>query len=140
MKKLLTILLFLIAPIAMFGQKTWDNDSIVVTDIVGSDTMIFVRFYSYGDWAITFDYSDFNADDATLSLGHSQDGTGFDKFDDARLPYLLDVTTEGYTDNEGDTRATVTLMDDAYRTIYLGILLTLNSVTDGTLYYKITKE
>jgi len=140
MKRLLTVLLLLIVPIMLFGQKTWENDSIVVTDLTGTDTTVFVRFYSYGDYSIQFEYSDFDADDGTLSLGNSNDGTSFDKFDDSRLPYTLDVTTNAYTDEVGGTRATVTFTDDAYRTIYLGIKLTLNSVTDGTLYYKYARE
>jgi len=140
MKKLLTILLLSLIITASFGQKTWETDTMKVADLTGTDSIGFVRFYSYGDYSIQFEYSDFDADDATLSLGNSNDGTSFDKFDDSRLPYTLDVTTNSYTDEEGDTRATVTFEGYGYRTIYLGIKLTLNSVTDGNLIYKYARE
>ena len=139
MKKVLTILLFLV-PVLLFGQRTWETDSIVVADLTGVDTTVFIRFYSYGDYSIQFEYSNFDADDATLSLGNSNDGTSFDKFDDSRLPYTLDVNTNDYTDEEGNTRATVTFEGDAYRTIYLGIKLTIGSVTERALIYKYAKE
>ena len=141
MKKLLLLLILLmLIPVLTFGQRTYKLDSIVVADLTGTDTTVFVRFFSYGDWSIQFDYSNFDADDATLSLGNSNDGTAFDKLDDSRFPYTLDVTTNSYTDEAGVTRATLSVPDDAFSFIYIGIKLTLNSVTDGTLYYKYAKE
>lgn len=135
MKKLMILLLFLI-PILTFGQRTWETDTLI-TDV---DTTIFVRFYSYGDWGIQFDYSTFDQDDWTLSLGNSQDGTAFDKLDDSRLPYTLDVTTNSYTDETGETRATVTFVGDAWRTIYMGIKIDITSAGTDTLTYKYTQE
>lgn len=135
MKKLMILLLFLI-PILTFGQRTWETDTLI-TDV---DTTIFVRFFSYGDWGIQFDYSTFDQDDWTLSLGNSQDGTAFDKLDDSRLPYTLDVTTNSYTDEAGETRATVTFVGDAWRTIYMGIKIDITSAGTDTLTYKYTQE
>jgi len=140
MRKLMILLLFLIVPILLFGQKTWETDSIVVADLTGVDTTVFVRFYSYGDYSIQFDYSNFDADDATISLGNSNDGTSFDKIDDARVPYTLDVTTNDYVDEAGATRATVTFEGDAWRTIYLGIKLTIGSVTTRSIIYKYARQ
>jgi len=139
MKKLILILLFLI-PVLSFGQRTYKTDSIVVADLTGADTTVFVRFFSYGDWSIQFDYSNFNEDDATLSLGNSNDGTAFDKFDDSRYPYTLDVTTNDYTDEAGVVRATVSVKGYSYSFIYIGIKLTINSVTGRSLIYKYAIE
>ena len=139
MKKLILILLMLV-PVLAFAQRTYETDSIVVADLTGVDTTVFVRFYSYGDYSIQFDYSNFDADDATLSIGNSNDGTSFDKIDDARVPYTLDLTTNDYVDEAGTTRATVTFEGDAWRTIYLGIKLTIGSVTGRSLIYKYARE
>jgi len=141
MKKLLLLLiLILLMLIPVFGQRTYKLDSIVVADLTGTDTTVFVKFFSYGDWGITFEYSNFDDDDATLSIGHSQDGTSFDKIDDSRVPYTLDVTTNEYVDEAGVTRATVTLTGDAWRSRYIGIKLTIGSVTERSLIYKYVKE
>ena len=136
MKKLIIILLFALIATVSFGQRTWKTDSLI-TD---QDTTYFMKFYSYGDWAIQFDYSSFDQDDWTLSLGNSQDGTAFDKLDDSRLPYTLDVTTNSYTDEEGETRATVTFSGDAWRTRYIGIKIVEGTAGNDTLIYKWTKE
>jgi len=135
MKKLILLLLFLI-PLMSWGQRTWKTDSLI-TD---TDTTYFMKFFSYGDWAIQFDYSSYDQDDWTLSLGNSQDGTAFDKLDDSRLPYTLDVTTNSYTDEAGATRATVTFSGTAWRTRYIGIQVDVNSAGTDTLIYKWTKE
>ena len=135
MKKIIIILLMLV-PVLTFGQRTWETDSLI-TD---QDTTYFMKFYSYGDWAIQFYYSSFDQDDWTLSLGNSQDGTAFDKLDDPRLPYTLDVTKNSYTDGEGDTRATVTFSGNAWRTRYIGIKIVEGTAGNDTLIYKWTKE
>lgn len=137
MKKLLIALLFLI-PLLSIGQRTWETDSL----ITAADTTYFMKFFSYGNWAIQFEYTSFDQDDWTLSLGHSQDGASFDKIDDARVPYTLDVTTNSYTDEAGNTRATVTFTGDAWRTRYIGFYLNevTNETETDTLIYKWTKE
>lgn len=135
MKKLLIALLFLI-PIISFGQRTYETGSLI-TD---TDTTIFIKFFSYGDYSITFDYSTYDQDDWTLSLGNSNDGTGFDKLDDSRLPYTLDLTTNSYTDETGETRATVTFVGNAWRSRYLGIQIDITSAGTDTLNYTYVKE
>jgi len=42
MKKLLFLLLFLI-PVLSFGQRTWESDSLVVTDLTGTDLVVGMR-------------------------------------------------------------------------------------------------
>ena len=135
MKKLLFLLLFFI-PLLLQGQRTWETDTL----ITNTDTTIFLRFYSYGDWAIQFDYSSYDQDDWTISLGNSQDGTSFDKLDDARLPYTLNVTSNSYTDETGATRSTVTFEGDAWRTIYMGIKIGTTGAGTDTLALKYTRE
>lgn len=135
MKKFLLLLLFFV-PILTFGQRTWETDTL----ITNVDTTIFVRFYSYGDWSIQFDYSSYDQDDWTLSLGNSNDGTSFDKIDDARVPYTLDVTSNSYTDETGATRCTVTFEGDAWRTIYMGIKIDITTAGTDTLAFKYARE
>jgi len=134
MKKVLFLLLFFV-PILMYGQRRVETGSIITS----VDTTVFiVDFYTEGNWSIAFEYGTLDADDWTISLGHSKDWS-FDKIDDSRVPYTLDVTTNAYTDELGNTRATLTITGEGWRAADLGIKIDVGTANADTIPYKYMK-
>lgn len=134
MKKILLLLMFV--PILVFGQRKIERGSI----ITNVDTTVFITgFRCDNDWSIAFEYGTLDNDDWTLSIGHS-DSWSFDKIDDSRVPYLLDITTNAYTDELGNARATVTFTGNGWRTLDLGIQIDVGTANADTLTYKYIQQ
>ena len=132
MKRILLILLLF--PFITFSQSS-NEVEFDMSEISGTDTVLFFTFYSKTTTGIEFDYSDFDADDATLSPGNTNFGYTFNKVDDSRFPYTLDVTTNEASVN-GTTYATLFITKDTWGSKYAAIKVTKGSVTSGTLTYK----
>jgi len=129
MKKLLLLLMFV--PILIMGQKKMETCSIITS----VDSTIFIEnFFTEGNWSIAFEYITLDANDWTISLGNSKNKS-FDKIDDARVPYTLDVTTNEYTDESGNSRATVTFTGEGWRTKDLGIYIDVGTANADTITY-----
>ena len=140
MKKVLFLLLmFAFICGSSFGQRRVETGSMVIPVSMTTDTTIFIiGFYTEGQWSIAFEYGTLTNDDWTISLGHSKDWS-FDKIDDSRVPYILDVTTNDYTDELGNTRATVTFEGQGWRSADIGIKIDIGTAHAETFTYKYMK-
>ena len=140
MKKLIFLLMFaLMIGLSAFGQRRVETGSIVVPVGMTTDTTIFiVGFYTEGQWSISFEYGSLTNDDWTISLGNSKDWS-FDKIDDSRVPYTLDATTNAYTDELGNSRATVTFTGQGWRSADMGIQINVGTANAETIPYKYMK-
>ena len=128
-------LVILLVPILMYGQRRVEKGSISTS----VDTTVFITdFYTEGNWSISFEYGSLSNDDWTISIGNS-DKWSFDKIDDSRVPYLLDVTSNSYTDELGNTRATLTITGEGWRTADLGIKINVGTANAEVIPYKYMK-
>lgn len=135
MKKILLIMFALVIGVSAFGQRRVETGSITTS----VDTTIFITdFYTEGQWSISFEYGSLSNDDWTISIGHSAKWS-FDKIDDSRVPYTLDVTTNAYTDELGNSRATVTFTGQGWRSADLGIQIDVGTANSETIPYKYMK-
>lgn len=135
MKKIKLFLLIAFICSLSFGQRRVETGSISTS----VDTTIFIiDFYTEGQWSISFEYGSLSNDDWTISIGHSAKWS-FDKIDDSRVPYTLDVTTNAYTDELGNTRATVTFTGQGWRSADLGIYIDVGTANAEVIPYKYMK-
>ena len=125
----------LIIGLSAFGQRRVETGSIITSV---DSTIFIVDFYTEGQWSIAFEYGTLDNDDWTISIGHSYKWS-FDKIDDSRVPYTLDVTTNAYTDELGNSRATVTFTGEGWRSADLGIQIDVGTANADTLTYKYMK-
>ena len=128
-------LVILLVPILMYGQRRVEKGSISTSVDV---TVFITDFYTEGNWSISFEYGSLSNDDWTISIGHS-DKWSYDKIDDSRVPYLLDVTSNSYTDELGNTRATVTFTGEGWRTADMGIKINVGTANAEVIPYKYMK-
>ncbi len=128
-------LVILLVPILMYGQRRVEKGSISTSVDV---TVFITDFYTEGNWSISFEYGSLSNDDWTISIGNS-DKWSFDKIDDSRLPFLLDVTTNSYTDELGNTRATLTITGEGWRTADMGIKINVGTANAEVIPYKYMK-
>ena len=126
MKKLIFLPLLFIC-LVTFSQQVFIFDSI--PKVTGDDTTIYRLFYTPDNWSIEFNYGALDDTDATLDLGSAYvaDGTMFDRLDDLRLPFTL-------------ADSTVFFEKSNYSGRYLCIKYTPNSVTSGTIFYRLIKR
>ena len=134
MKKILFLLLFFV-PILMYGQRRIETGSIITS----VDTTVFIQTFFGKGWSIAFEYGTLDADDWTISLGNSKDRS-YDELDDIRLPYTLNVTTHAYTDESGNSRATVTFESDAWRSETMAIQVDVGTANADTITYQYIQE
>ena len=100
MKKLIIIFVAALFCSGILAQQDIWLDTLDVSEIAGSDTVIWKTdpdfgFYEYGGaWSVDVEYSTLDADDATFSIGggNHADST-WNQVDNDDLPYTLDVTT-----------------------------------------------
>jgi len=123
MKKLIIIPLLII-----WGTLIAQVDSIVITDITGSDTTIFVQMYGNVNF-ITFDFTNFNSNTSTLEVGYSHVTSSFAEVS----KQTLDVSMYSKTVN-GITKSRITYRDIPVPCIF-AFTLTKVSTTTGTLKY-----
>jgi hypothetical protein len=129
--KRLFLLLLLFVPLLINAQRTYKVDSIRVPN--GTDTTVYIKFFTDASWSIQFDFKDFDAADAILDIGAvaEPDSTIFDRidlYDSGDLPYVL-------------ADSSVTFQKGNWPHRYIAIKLTKTSVTAGLqLYYWITKQ
>ena len=122
------------------AQKTTNWGNIDVSTITNADTTVFIKFMkSEKATVITFDYTDFDAKDATLDLGYTfTDSTYVSASSD--FPMVLDSishTKSVITSTGTVTRTRVKATGVKWRDSWAAVKLTKNSVTSGTLriYY-----
>jgi len=138
MKKILLIFALMIG-LSAYGQRRIETGSLVIPVSMTTDTTIFITdFYTEGKWSIAFEYGTLSNDDWTISLGNSKDWS-FDKIDDSRVPYTLDVTTNSYTDELGNSRATFTIRGDGWLSADMGIKIDIGTAHAETITYKYMK-
>lgn len=129
----------LIIGMSAYGQRKIETGSYIIPVSMTTDTTVFITgFFTNNQWSISFEYGTMDNDDWTISIGHSKDWS-FDKIDDARVPYTLDVTTNAYTDELGNSRATLTIEGDGWRTADLGIKIDVGTANTDTITYKYMK-
>lgn len=104
-----------------------------IEDIVGADTAIYL-VAGNSDF-VTVDFSNFNADDATLDLGHSDDRVSFLSASITGVTFPLTLSKVTYTKTaNGYTRHRIAFIPNNARWsgTYIVMKLTKNSVTAGT--------
>jgi hypothetical protein len=128
MKKIL-IGLFLICSIPLFGQRIWSID---VANITGTDTTIYLRNQKHG--LLTFDFTNFDADDATLDVGLTDNTASFVTVSVSGVTFPITLSTVTYTKTtNGYTKHRVAFKSSNWTGTYIGFKLTKTSVTAGTL-------
>ena len=148
MKKIFFLLVVIISTVSMYGRSV--IDSIDVGSLT-TDTMIVVSksFLNFGGtWSAEFEYSDLNADDATIDIGTRLEVAGgatgevadstFKSFGDiigVSFPYTLNVT--GNADAHYGKASILTWHPDRFGGTELLIYITKGSVTSGYIRYKI---
>jgi len=128
MKKIILFLTIVLLTVSVHAQRRFKVDSILVP--TGTDTTVYIRFFTGNSWGINFNYKAFDAADAILDLGVSPhaDSTTFDRLDNSSLPYTM-------------ADSTVSFEKASFPFKYLVIKLTKSSVTAGTpLYYYYWKQ
>ena len=132
MKKLTLILMISISVISQAQVKVF-TDSIRLASISGSDTTIFITFRSEQARSIEFDFTNFNANDATLDFGYAMNRNGFASVDG--FPCTIDSTTYSKTVN-GVTKRLLFVRADKWSGAYIAFKVTKVSATSGTLIYR----
>lgn len=108
--------------------------SIDIEDITGSDTTIYL-VANRAD-LVTFDFSTFNADDATLDVGQADTRVTFVSSSVSGVTFPITLSKETYTKTaNGYTRHCVAFepADGTWNGDYIAFTLTKSSVTSGTL-------
>ena len=144
MKKMILILTLAAVCSFAFSQRTAWVDSLAPGDIVGADTVVWYRtgiaFPQFGgQWSIDVIYTDLDDDDATISIGGNNQGTGYNALDDSAFPYTLDATTDTQTIN-GVASAVKTFYGYYYPFTTLGVYIDPGSVTSGKIYWKYLQQ
>lgn len=152
MKKILIILLGLLTALPLLQAKEY-VDSINVGGITGTDTVVAIdkNYVNFGrPFVIEFEYSDLDADDATLDVGtriEIEGGTyGATSLNDSTFnsyasilgvsfPYTLNVTSNADS-YYGKASVLVQHIDRFFGTEVL-IKVTKSSVTSGYIRFKI---
>ena len=112
--------------------------SLPITSIVGSDTTIYVP--AKNCTLVTVDFSNFNADDATLDVGQSDDRVSFVSSSVSGLTWPITLSKVTYTKTaNGYTRSRLCFepSGDKWHGKYVVFKLTKVSVTSGTFKYEI---
>lgn len=152
MRRTIVLVALLLMTITTFGQfgaprQTYYKE-IDASELVASDSVYFyeddnqrVPFKIFGgNIAVEVEYYGVDANDATVDIGVSNFGYSFNSLDTAKLPLLLDLQNDSLLVNgviKGQT-AGVTATKIWQSTLpvpfkYLGLKLTLNSVSSGTI-------
>ena len=134
------IILGLLITLAGFGQsKPYPVlDSINGGGVTGTDTVYFIQFYNDEIASIEFDYTDLNADDATIDIGYSNFGNTHNTSDTDVFPFTLDVTTNKVSIN-GTDKASLVVLKNQWNVKYLTIRYVKGTVTCGWIPYKFVK-
>ena len=103
-------------------QKSFD-----MSEISGTDTTFFYSWYTQFPWELQVDYSTLDADDATIDIGSSMDGTLYTSYDLTDMPYILNTAVK--------TSLTV-FSREGFSATNLGIKITKGTVTTGVLTIK----
>jgi len=136
MKNLL-IILFVFIGLTTFSQRIY-TDSILFSGITGSDTTLFIPFKTEMGSGIIFDFTSFDADDAILDFGYSNDGIGMVSIDDNRNPFTLDSTTYTKTVN-GVTTVKLGFNNLKWSYKYICFKLTVSSVTTRVFEWRFVR-
>ena len=127
MKRLITLLSFaVIISASTFGQQF--QETINVGAISGTDSTYFYSFQTEKNaWAMQFDFSGLDANDAIIEFGQSMDGINHTMFVNDSIPYTMDKTkrTVNMVYSTGGLGAT-----------YLSVKVTKGSVTAGNIILK----
>ena len=126
------LILLLLLPVFAISQQVY-VDSIQVTGITGTDSSFFIQFRSEKGSSVEFDFTNFDANDATLDFGYSNTNTGFASVSGA--PYMLDSATYSKTVN-GVTSRKMVIRSDKWSGKWVGFKLTKTSVSSGTLIWR----
>lgn len=140
MKKLMFI--FVLAAICSlsFSQRYIWIDTLDLTEIAGSDTIVFAadstEFPMFGgQWSFDIEYSSLNDDDATVSVGGDNRGNGWNALNDTDYPFTLDVTSNTAAVN-GTNRTSQLFYGYYYPFITVGYKIDPGSVTSGSVIIK----
>lgn len=133
MYKITTLILFLFC-LQGFSQPAGYpvEDSLELNGITSSDTLLYFKWFQVTEpFTIEFDYSDLDTDDATLDVGFSNYNNTYNSSDDEDLPFTLNVTSSGYTNNDGDTKASIVVQKEYQGFKYLIVKLEKGTVGAG---------
>jgi len=137
MKNLL-IILFALLSFGVFAQSGAPYVYTIDVSTITTDTTIFYGFRTEKGSSVTFDFTNFDADDATLSFGYSTNDSTMTAIDDTRNPFTLNTSTYTETVN-GITKSRIAFRADKWNFKYVCWKLTLVSVTTGDLRVAYTR-
>ena len=120
-----------------FSQRVYTG-TLDVSTISGTDTTLFIPFKTELGSAIVFDFTNFDADDAILNFGYSNNDSSMVSIDDSRNPFTLSTATYDFVVN-GTTMAQLGFKDLKWGYKYIAIKLTLTSVTTGDFNYNFVR-
>jgi len=143
MRKFAFIIL-LVLSVSSFAQRTELTDSIQVTEITGSDTIINFLFYSKVPVSILFEITTLNADDATLEVFYSDSEyrlTSVNPTGTTIYPLTLEKAASTYIEAvtwDGATKYYHRVVKSNWN-CGMAFRLTVSSATTGALKWTITK-
>lgn len=94
---------------------------------------MFISFRSEQARAIEFDFTNFNANTATIDFGFAMNRNGFTAIDGS--PFLMDAATYAKTVN-GVTKRLKTFRADKWSGAYIAFKITKNTASTGTLIWR----
>ena len=126
MKKIILILAVLFVGLSSQAQRSFELDFDMST-ISGTDTTLYFSWFTDEGWSMQYDWSDFNADDAIIDWGQSNNDSVYVPFINDSLPYTINTAVK--TNDMIYSRI-------GHSSNNIVCKITKGSVTSGTLYIR----